>query len=170
VSLFAVATAAPNPTSDGTIAAIVVASLATVTSIVGSIFAYLSHSQAKIGAEQAAQANDAVNHKAPHQDRLFDMVLDTRDKVNQINEWKTEKVELDHTTADKLVQQFALIDNRIITTSDTLSRRITRLDLDNSMAHHDFSNRLDAVESKIDTRLPPSAEVPVVVIPPKETP
>lgn len=137
---------------------------------VTAVFSYLSHREAK-------QANSAVNHKLPGQDRLFDMVADTRDRVAELDQWRNERLGVDAAIADKLVHQFQLIDDRIIHTSDLLSRRITRLDLDNAVAHSDFANRLNAVESKIDTRLPcpiinPSGEVPVVTvdITPKETP
>lgn len=39
---------------------------------------------AYMGQSHARQANDAVNHKHPTEDRLFDMVASTRTQVNDL--------------------------------------------------------------------------------------
>lgn len=167
--MWAAATQAASPDVDSSV--FIWGSIITLMGVcVTAVFSYLSHREAKM-------ANSAVNHKKPGQDRLFDMVADTRDKVAELDQWRGERLTVDAALADKLVHQFQLIDDRIVHTSDLLSRRVTRLDLDNAVAHADFANRLHDVESKIDTRLPypiinPSGEVPVVAvdITPKETP
>lgn len=144
-------------TTSGAIVVIVGAVMTFLGVLVTAVFSYLGHKEAK-------GANAAVNHKGPEEDRLFDMVVQTRNEVKEIRAWKQEKVDLDAEVADKLVSQFKAIDNRIITTSDMLSRRITHLDTDNAVAHSDIFKRLDHVEWKLDTQFgstAPTEESPV---------
>ena len=113
--------------------------------IVTAVFSYLSHKNAK-------EANAAVNHRKPGQDRLFDMVADTRDKVIEIDEWKKRWDDMPDEigTADKLVTQFKVIEDRIDTSSEMISKRLSRMDNENAVAHGKLGERLDTVESKID--------------------
>ena len=139
-------------TSNGTFAAIIVAALAMVGTVVTAVISSRAHIQAKIGAEQATQANEAVNHRKPGQDRLFDMVVDMHSQVREIKafqqQWADLPASLDD--AEKVVAQFKVIDDRIISTADQVSRRLSRLDADNTIFHHKTDERLDSVESKVD--------------------
>lgn len=56
--------------------------------LIGSIgtawIAYLSSTHAKKAAQQATEANDAVNHRKPDQPRLFTMVDEMRGEVSKM--------------------------------------------------------------------------------------
>ena len=45
----------------------------------------MAQKHAKEGARQSTEANDAVNHRGPDDDRLFDMVASTRDDVRELS-------------------------------------------------------------------------------------
>lgn len=116
--------------------------------VIAAFFAAKGHSQAKIGAVQATvgavqatQANDAVNHRHDGEDRLFDMVVDTRKQVKEINVWKERWDGLPEQigSADKLTTHFAVIEDRISESADAISRRVDRLDESHTLKHEELS-------------------------------
>lgn len=108
-----------------------------IAAVTASVFSFLGHREAK-------GANAAVNHIPKGGDRLFDMVAETRNQVKDINEWKSKWDGLpeDIGSAEKLVTQFKVIEDRIETSTDTISRRLSDLDTSNAMQHAVFRAEL----------------------------
>jgi hypothetical protein len=125
-------------------ALIVITAIGGLVSIVGSILAYLGHKHSR-------EANMAVNNKKPGEDRLFDMVVETRQQVRDIGEWKMRWDDIDPKigSADALEQHIAVIEDRIVTTGDATMRRIDRSDEENAVAHSNLSTRIDTVAATL---------------------
>jgi hypothetical protein len=123
-------------------------------------FSYMAQKHAKKGVEQATIVNDAVNHRKPGQDRLFDMVASTRDSVNDISEWK-EKWEI---TAGKyaepqaILTSFAVLEDRMTTLGERLDINIIKLrdHIDEKVGVLD--DRFTKVEEKLSTHISDSAQ------------
>jgi len=56
--------------------------------VVTSVFSFLGLRHGKEASHQATQANDAVNHRHRGEPRLFDMMVETHQKVRKLDEWK----------------------------------------------------------------------------------
>jgi hypothetical protein len=73
-----------------------VALIVTVPSTIAAVAALVSAKRAGKGAHHAEQANDAVNHRAPGEPRLLDIVKNIRDEQGKQGvELKTQTSKLD---------------------------------------------------------------------------
>lgn len=108
---------------------IILALIAVSGVIVSAWFSYLAQKHAKSSAKNSAEANDAVNHRQPGQDRLFDMVASTRDSVKELNEWKErwESIPDRFQEPQDLVTNFAVIEDRISNLGERLDNSIFTL-------------------------------------------
>lgn len=124
-------------TSGGVVALIVGSICTMIAAVAASVFSFLGHREAK-------GANSAVNHIPKGGDRLFDMVAETRNQVKAISEWKSKWDGLpeDIGSAEKLVTQFKVIEDRIETSTDTIFRRLSTLDTTNALQHSIFQEEL----------------------------
>lgn len=132
--------------------------LAVITLIGLAITGWLGYKtsvNAKSAATESAQANHAVNHKEESEDRLFDMVAQTRDQVRGIIEWKRDWDNLPEqfNSVEALAAQFKVIDDRIITATDALSRHMERIDQNNAVENSKLNSRLDGLEVKLITHI-----------------
>lgn len=122
---------------------------------VTGFFSYLAQKHAKSSAKHSAEANDAVNHRQPGQDRLFDMVASTRDAVKELSEWK-ERWDL---IPDKfqepqdLVTNFAVIEDRISNLGERLDNSIFTLrgHIDNKVTT--LEHKVVEIDNKLTTHI-----------------
>lgn len=160
--------------------------------ITTSVFGYLGHKQAKANNVEVKEINNAVNHKAPDQLRLFDMVAEMHARQMEYERFqeKWEDLPPGLSDAQEVVTHLGVLGDRITTTSDMLARRLDRIDRDNVVAHRGFEHHIGQLESKVDDTTAkflahvdweqnvkwPSLEVPVVITkkpdtnPPEEAP
>jgi hypothetical protein len=125
---------------------VLVAFLAFCGTFVTGVFAFLGARHAKEGMKQATQANDAVNHAHVNgQDRLFDMVVETREQVREVNAWKERWDGLPEqlSSATALTTHFEVIEDRIKTSGDALHRSISELDKVNTIQHNELVKKLE---------------------------
>ena len=87
----------------------------TVYSARAKTWAQSAHAEAVAAKEQAAEANDAVNHRHPDSPRLFDLVVDTRAQMNELIEWRHhwDTLPADLDSGADLVRRFDAIDVRM---------------------------------------------------------
>ena len=127
-------------------AAIITGAITFIGVVFTSVFSYLAHKNAK-------QANEAVNHKKPGQDRLFDMVVNTREDVKEIKEWKSKwddwPSELG--SSEKVVSQFKVIEDRIVQSGDQVSRRVDRLAKDLTSGQATLSSHIQSIQETVDS-------------------
>ena len=109
--------------------------MTSVASIVGSYYAYKAHTHAK-------NADEAVNHKPEDEDRVFDMVVDTRNKAGEMVAWREDFTE-------KVDERCTEVCTTVTATSDAISRRITDMDEKNAIQHHEMSERVGRVETDL---------------------
>jgi hypothetical protein len=132
---------------------VVVAFLGFCGTFVTAVFAFLGLQHAREAKNQATQANDAVNHAHESgQDRLFDMVVETRQRgketqadVKEINVWKErwDGLPEELSTASKLTTHFEIIEDRIKTSGDSLHRSLSELDKQNTFQHNAIVKKLE---------------------------
>lgn len=89
--------------------------------ILTGFFSFMAQKHAKVGARQSTETNDAVNHKEPGQDRLFDMVANTRDIAKELLIWKSQTEEKFNNLGEKL-------DNRVKFLHDHIDDRVNEID------------------------------------------
>lgn len=108
-------------------------------------FSYKGMVHARGANKSASEANDAVNHRQPGQERLFDMVADTRAAMMELAEWKDKWDAAASHVADpnSLQTHLAVIEDRIKVTSKDTTDRIMRL-------HTHVDSRIDALDHKVD--------------------
>jgi hypothetical protein len=130
-------------------------------------FSYLAQKHAKTSAKHSAEANDAVNHRKPGQDRLFDMVASTRDSVRELSEWKErwDSVPDRFQEPQELVTNFAIIEDRISHLGERLDNSIFTLrgHIDNkvtTLEHKvtEIDDKIKLVDKKIESIKNPEKE------------
>ena len=104
---------------------LIVLGLLTLAGVVlPSLIAGAAARHAKVAATQATEANDAVNHKHPGQDRLFDMVLTTRENLADLTISNTEQHEAIVAAAITAVTMARTAEQTAIIARDTISAKL----------------------------------------------
>lgn len=145
------APAAVDASSSSPIVVIILALISASGVILTGFFSYMAQKHARSGAKHSAEVNDAVNHRKPGQDRLFDMVATTHDTVKDLVLWKEQWEALPSRMQDPqgILSQFNVIEDRIHTLGERLDTRVLHL-----YNHIDEKvDRLENTVSKIDTKL-----------------
>lgn len=112
--------------------------------IVTAWFSYMAQKHAKESSKQVAEVNDAVNHRKPGQDRLFDMVASTRDSVNELSEWKEkwDNMSSKYRDPNEIATSFAVLEDRITTIGDRIDKQA------NETRKH-IDSKVDSIEQKV---------------------
>lgn len=76
---------AETVTVTSNVASVVIGSFTLLGTVFASYMAYLSSKSSKRAHKQAAEANDAVNHRHPNQPRLFDVVHEMRSQIDSMD-------------------------------------------------------------------------------------
>lgn len=118
-----------NSTSNDPWVVIVLALITVSGVIVTGWFSYLAQKHARTSAKNSAEANDAVNHRQPGQDRLFDMVASTRDRVMELAEWKEQwdAVPTKYQEPQGIVTSLAIIEDRVTRLVDKVDDKMLDL-------------------------------------------
>ena len=164
ISFIAVATTDNNSTEPWVI--IILAIISTAGIAITGWFSYMAQKHAKKSVEHSTSVNDAVNHRKPGQDRLFDMVASTRDCVNDISEWK-ERWEV---TAGKyaepqaILTSFAVLEDRMTTLGERLDVNILKFrdHIDEKVGVLD--DRFTKVEEKFSIHISDSAQTKDLIV------
>ena len=140
-----------NNSSDSPIVVIILALISASGVILTGFFSYMAQKHARSGAKHSAEVNDAVNHRKPGQDRLFDMVASTRDTVKDLVSWKEQWDSMPSKMQEPqgILSQFNVIEDRIHTLGERLDTRVLHL-------YNHINEKVDSLESKvscIDTKL-----------------
>lgn len=127
--LFVASTAPPDTGGHDSQTLIVIALISLMGVTISGLFGLLAARWARSAHDQAAQANDAVNHKGEGQERLFDMVADTYTKVKELDTWKDQWDELPEALRDpaNFAAQFDKIDGKIDATNSSIHSLNTHL-------------------------------------------
>jgi len=117
-----------------------------------AMFGYLGHRQAKANNLEVKEINNAVNHKAPDQLRLFDMVAETHAKMHDLAAFQARWEDLPPglSTASEVVSHLSVLGDRIHETSHQLNNRLDSMDRQNAVAHRGFEDHISKLESKVD--------------------
>jgi hypothetical protein len=152
LNFFGAATSAVTDTSSSSPVVVIILALISASGVIlTGFFSYMAQKHARSGAKHSAEVNDAVNHRKPGQDRLFDMVASTRDTVKDLVEWK-EQWDLMPSKMQEpqgILSQFNVIEDRIHTLGERLDTRVLHL-------YNHIDEKVDRLESKvsnIDTKL-----------------
>jgi hypothetical protein len=127
---------------------------------VSSVFGYLGHRQAKANNREVKEINNAVNHKAPEQLRLFDMVAETHAQMHALAAFQArwEDMPPGLSSAQEVVTHLGLLGDRIHETSNQLNSRLDNMDRQNAVAHRGFEDHISKLESKVDSNSASLAE------------
>lgn len=126
--------------------------ITTLGVIISAVFGYLGHRQAKANNVEVKEINNAVNHKAPDQLRLFDMVAETHAQMHELAKFQARWEDLPPglSTAQEVVTHLSILGDRIHETSAQLNARLDNLDRQNTVAHRGFEHHISQLESKVD--------------------
>lgn len=130
--------------SNSPIVVIILALISASGVIITALFSYMAQKHAKSSARHSAEVNDAVNHRKPGQDRLFDMVAGTHDTVKNLVEWKEQWDSLPTKLQDPqgILSQFNVIEDRIHTLGERLDTRVLNL-------YNHIDQKVDSLENKV---------------------
>lgn len=139
---------------------IILALIAVSGVIISAWFSYLAQKHAKTSAKNSAEANDAVNHRQPGQDRLFDMVASTRDRVMELAEWKEQWDAMPSKYQDPqgLVTSFAIIEDRMSRLVDKVDNRVMDLRSHIDEKVLELDGKIDEIDDKLTSHIKDSVE------------
>lgn len=139
---------------------IILALIAVSGVIISAWFSYLAQKHARTSAKHSAEANDAVNHRQPGQDRLFDMVASTRDSVRELAEWKEQWDSMPSKYQDPqgLVTSFAIIEDRISRLVDKVDNRVMDLRSHIDEKVLELDGKIDDIDDKLTSHIKDSIE------------
>lgn len=140
---------------------VIILALITVSGvIITAWFSYLAQKHAKTSAKHSAEANDAVNHRQPGQDRLFDMVASTRDSVKELTEWKEQwdAIPSKYQDPQGLATSFAVIEDRISRLVDKVDNRIMDLRSHIDEKVFELDGKIDEIDDKLTEHIKDSNE------------
>lgn len=112
--------------------------------VVSAWFGYMAQKHAKEGAKQASEVNEAVNHRKPGQDRLFDMVAEMREDVKDLTEWKEkwDNIPSKLKNPQEIVTSFAILEDRIATVGERVDKNAVDI-------RHHIDSKIDSIEIKV---------------------
>jgi hypothetical protein len=144
LSILATTTNQVTSSSDSPIVIVILALISASGVIITAFFSYMAQKHAKSSAKHSAEVNDAVNHRKPGQDRLFDMVAFTHDTVKDLVEWKEQWEALPSRLQEPqgILSQFNVIEDRIHTLGERLDTRVLNL-------YNHIDQKVDGLESKV---------------------
>lgn len=130
--------------SSSPIVVIILALISASGVILTGFFSYMAQKHARSGAKHSAEVNDAVNHRKPGQDRLFDMVATTHDTVKDLVSWKEQWDALPSKMQEPqgILSQFNVIEDRIHTLGERLDNRVLNL-------YNHIDQKVDNLETKV---------------------
>lgn len=139
---------------------IILALIAVSGVIISAWFSYLAQKHARTSARHSAEANDAVNHRQPGQDRLFDMVASTRDCVRELAEWKEQwdAIPTKYQDPQGLATTFAVIEDRISRLVDKVDNRIMDLRSHIDEKVFELDGKIDEIDDKLTSHIKDSIE------------
>jgi hypothetical protein len=137
-------TSQATTTSDSPIVVIILALISASGVILTGFFSYMAQKHARSSAKHSAEVNDAVNHRKPGQDRLFDMVASTYDTVRGLVTWKEQWDSMPTKLQEPqgILSQFNVIEDRIHTLGERLDTRVLSL-------YNHIDEKVDSLESKV---------------------
>lgn len=149
-----------NTSSNDPWVVIILSLIAASGVIISAWFSYLAQKHAKTSAKNSAEATDAVNHRHPGQDRLFDMVASTRDRVIELTEWKEQWDAMPSKYQDPqgLVTSFAVIEDRLGRLVDKVDNRIMDLRSHIDEKVIELDNKIDEIDQKLTDHIKESSK------------